>query len=171
MGWTEYVPLKCGYPYTRLPKKTIIWIFTTIQPSSFLHLSVVFYQKQCFQNIFSKLAEGGKKWCSVNTNVTYYTSVLCSDFSQHKIFVWNFLFCCHTIWRLANTSIISYWLATFMPFVLRSYHWLLSAGTQSLLYTIVWWTHVKSLFGQRPYTWNRSHVGVEPCGYIFVSSG
>lgn len=25
--------------------------------------------------------------------------------------------------------------------------------------------------GQGPYTWNRSHVGVEPCGYIFVSSG
>jgi hypothetical protein len=85
MAWTEYVPLKCVYTYTRLPKKTIIRIYTTTQPSSFLNLSIVFYQKQCLPNIFLKLVDEGKKWCSVNTNVTYYTSVLSSDFRQHTI--------------------------------------------------------------------------------------
>lgn len=81
MGWTEYVPLTCGYPYTRLSKKDIYYQ----QPSSFLHLSVVFYQKHCFLNIFLKLAEERKKWCSGNTNFAYYIPVLSSDFSQHKI--------------------------------------------------------------------------------------
>ena len=79
------VHLKCGYHYTRLPKNTIIWIFTAAQPSSFLHPSVVFYQKQRLLNTFFMLAEERKKWCSVNTNVAYYTSILSSDFSQHKI--------------------------------------------------------------------------------------
>jgi len=170
MGWTEYVPLKCGYPYTRLPKKTIIWIFTTTQPSSFLYVSSIL-PKALFPEYIFQVGWRGKKWCSVNTNVTYYTSVLFFWLKPTQNFVWNFLFCCHTTGRIANTSIISYWLATFMPFLLGGYHWLLSAGTQSLLYTIVWWTHATSLFGQGPYTWNRSHVGVEPCGYIFVSSG